>query len=85
MPTGDELAISIGDDLWPGALKYFTEAQENADDEMSEADFEDDDAEGGNDDEAPIDIRSLVTSKSTDRDKSKAKAEDGPPKKKQKK
>ncbi|TKA80111.1 hypothetical protein B0A49_01356 [Cryomyces minteri] len=85
MPTGDELAISIGDDLWPGALKYFTEAQENADDEMSEADFEDDDAEGGSDDEAPIDIRSLVTSKGKDKDKSKNKAEDGPPKKKQKK
>ncbi|KAA8573468.1 hypothetical protein EYC84_005053 [Monilinia fructicola] len=37
-PDGDELAISITEDLWPGAIKYFTAAQEQ--DALSDADFE---------------------------------------------
>jgi len=42
-PDGDDLAISITEDLWPGAIKYFTQAQEQ--DALSDADFESDDEE----------------------------------------
>ncbi|KAI1080663.1 nucleosome assembly protein [Whalleya microplaca] len=44
-PDGDELAIAFSDDLWPGAIKYFTQAQEG--DILSDVDFEDDDEEMG--------------------------------------
>ncbi|KAI9763773.1 MAG: hypothetical protein M1840_009098 [Geoglossum simile] len=37
-PAGEELAIAISEDLFPGALKYFTQAQEQAD--LSDIDFE---------------------------------------------
>merc|ERR1712000_483730 len=43
-PDGDDLAISITEDLWPGAIKYFTQAQEQ--DALSDADFESEE-EGG--------------------------------------
>ncbi|KAK4453203.1 nucleosome assembly protein [Podospora aff. communis PSN243] len=39
-PNGDSLALAISDDLWPGAIKYFTQAQEN--DDLSDANFESD-------------------------------------------
>ncbi|PBP23172.1 nap family protein [Diplocarpon rosae] len=45
-PDGDDLAVAISDDLWPGAIKYFTQAQEQ--DALSSSDFESDDE---NDDE----------------------------------
>ncbi|KAI1746226.1 nucleosome assembly protein [Xylaria scruposa] len=51
-PDGDELAISFSEDLWPTAIKYFTQAQEA--DAISDFDFEDDDeemAEGEGDDD----------------------------------
>lgn len=53
-PAGDALAIAISDDLWPGALRYFTQAQEQ--DVLSELDFEsgeeeDDDDEDDEEDE----------------------------------
>lgn len=40
-PDGDDLAIAFTEDLWPGAIKYFTQAQEQ--DALSDADFESDD------------------------------------------
>lgn len=40
-PDGDDLAVAITEDLWPGAIKYFTQAQEQ--DALSDADFESDD------------------------------------------
>ncbi|TVY82377.1 putative nucleosome assembly protein [Lachnellula suecica] len=44
-PDGEELALAFADDLWPGAIRYFTQAQEQ--DALSDADFEsDDDGEG---------------------------------------
>ncbi|RFU35209.1 hypothetical protein B7463_g1093, partial [Scytalidium lignicola] len=49
-PDGDDLAIAITEDLWPGAIKYFTQAQEQ--DALSDADFESDDADS--DEEAAI-------------------------------
>ncbi|PQE33099.1 nap family protein [Rutstroemia sp. NJR-2017a WRK4] len=48
-PDGDGLAIALTEDLWPEAIKYFTQAQEQ--DALSDADFESDDEEE-EDDEA---------------------------------
>ncbi|KAI9818254.1 MAG: hypothetical protein M1832_004470 [Thelocarpon impressellum] len=52
-PAGEELAVGISDDLFPGALKYFSQAQE--DDGISDADFEEDD-----DDDSIVNLRDLV-------------------------
>ncbi|KAK3327197.1 nucleosome assembly protein [Cercophora scortea] len=53
-PDGDTLALAITDDLWPGAIKYFTQAQENED--LSDADFESDEEFGEDEDgEAMVD------------------------------
>lgn len=76
--SGDDLAISFADDIWPNAIKFFTQAQEMG--ELSDADFEDDDMDEDGDEEVEaIDIRALV-----DADKRK-RTSDGPPTKKQKK
>ncbi|KAI0470967.1 nucleosome assembly protein [Xylariaceae sp. FL0804] len=40
-PDGDELAVAISEDLWPSAIRYFTQAQEV--DAISDLDFEEDD------------------------------------------
>jgi len=45
-PDGDDLAVAFTEDLWPGAIKYFTQAQEQ--DALSDADFESDDEDDGN-------------------------------------
>lgn len=37
-PDGDSLAVAISEDLWPGAIKYFTQAQEQ--DALSDDEFE---------------------------------------------
>ncbi|KAK3370189.1 nucleosome assembly protein-domain-containing protein [Podospora didyma] len=50
-PEGDTLALAITDDLWPGAIKYFTQAQEQ--DDMSDVDFES--QEEDSEDEQPQD------------------------------
>ncbi|KAI9822662.1 MAG: hypothetical protein M1827_000381 [Pycnora praestabilis] len=76
-PGGEELAISISEDLWPGALKYFTQAQEQ--DELSEADFEDDDDDEGEEMDVRK-LRELVATRGSDQDDS----EEEKPKKKQK-
>ncbi|KAK4956161.1 hypothetical protein LTR28_005898 [Elasticomyces elasticus] len=55
-PSGEELAICLAEDLWPGATKYFTMAQEMDDEDMSDASFE---SESDNNDE-PLDLRKLV-------------------------
>lgn len=74
-PEGDNLAVALAEDLWPGAIKYFTSAQE--DDDLSEADFEsDDDEDMSDEDNDIIDIRSLVKGKGKPAEK------DGPPAKK---
>lgn len=44
-PEGENLAIALAEDLWPNAIKYFTQAQEQ--DEVSDDDFE---SEAGDDD-----------------------------------
>ncbi|KAI1130905.1 nucleosome assembly protein [Nemania abortiva] len=56
-PDGEELAIAFSDDVWPNAIKYFTQAQEV--EAMSDLDFEagdemmNEDEESDDDDEAP--------------------------------
>lgn len=63
--AGDELAMSFAEDLWPNAIKFFTQAQEI--EEMSDEDFEEDDMDEDDaveGDEQPVDIRSLVQGKS---------------------
>ncbi|KAK3047834.1 hypothetical protein LTR09_010809 [Extremus antarcticus] len=58
---GEELAISFAEELWPSAIKFFTQAQE---DEISEPDFEDDDdEEDDRDGDEPVDFRALVQDK----------------------
>ncbi|KAL2141345.1 hypothetical protein VTI28DRAFT_2526 [Corynascus sepedonium] len=48
-PTGDAVAMAIADDLWPGALKYFIQAQEQ--DGISELDFETDEEDEDEDED----------------------------------
>ncbi|KIW07303.1 uncharacterized protein PV09_02153 [Verruconis gallopava] len=64
-PHGADLATMIAEDIWPNAIKYFTQAQEMDDEELSEIDFEEasDDDESGDE----IDIRALVKGKSSKR------------------
>jgi hypothetical protein len=79
--AGEQLAVTIAEDLWPNAIKFFTQAQELG--EMSDVDFEEDDEEeeeSGEDE--PVDIRALVG-----KGKAAKRLSDGgpPPAKKQKK
>ncbi|EME43313.1 hypothetical protein DOTSEDRAFT_25271 [Dothistroma septosporum NZE10] len=82
--AGEDLAISFAEDIWPNAIKFFTQAQES--DEMSELDFESDDGmdedEAEEGDDEPIDIRSLVQKEGKSR---KRQSDVGPVSKKQKK
>ncbi|PNS21089.1 hypothetical protein CAC42_3427 [Sphaceloma murrayae] len=61
---GDGLATVIAEDLWPGAIRYFTQAQENA--ELSDDSFEedDDDDDTGDEEDQPedthVNIRQLI-------------------------
>ena len=78
---GEEIAASLAEDVWPNAIKFFTQAQEL--DDNPEADFEDSDLDGDNDSEGedqPIDLRSLVQGK----DKARSTESFGPASKKQK-
>ncbi|RAL62842.1 hypothetical protein DID88_004684 [Monilinia fructigena] len=60
-PDGDDLAIAITEDLWPGAIKYFTAAQEQ--DALSDADFESDEEDDElNEAERPIRSKGLPES-----------------------
>ncbi|KAI0405295.1 nucleosome assembly protein [Xylaria palmicola] len=53
-PDGDDLAVAFSEDLWPSAIKYFTQAQEV--DAISDFDFEeeeeDENEDGENDDDS---------------------------------
>ncbi|KAI9852477.1 MAG: hypothetical protein M1838_000571 [Thelocarpon superellum] len=52
-PMGEELAIAISEDLFPSALKYFTQSHDE--EGMSDVDFE-----GSDDDNGPVNLRALV-------------------------
>ncbi|KXT02228.1 hypothetical protein AC578_5074 [Pseudocercospora eumusae] len=75
--NGDDLAVSFAEDIWPNAIKFFTQAQEMG--ELSDADFEDDDMDEDDEEVEAIDIRALVDAEKRKR------TSDGPPAKKQKK
>lgn len=61
--AGEELAVAFAEDLWPNAIKFFTQAQEDENmEDMSDAGFEDDDGLD-DDDEQPVDIKALVQEK----------------------
>ncbi|MGE4428995.1 MAG: hypothetical protein AB7G37_21285, partial [Solirubrobacteraceae bacterium] len=47
-PDGDVVAIALADDLYPNAIKYFRQAQEQ--ETLSDADFESGSEDGGGDD-----------------------------------
>jgi hypothetical protein len=83
---GEQLAISIAEDLWPGAIKYFTQAQGM--DDMSDIDFEEMDMEdeGDSDDGEGevVDIRALIGEKGGKGDR-KSSGSGAPAAKKQKK
>lgn len=51
-PTGDDLAVAIAEDLWPGAIQYFIEATAQ-EDGMSDVDFEESDEDMADGEEAP--------------------------------
>ncbi|RDI84315.1 hypothetical protein Vi05172_g5531 [Venturia inaequalis] len=75
-PFGADLALIILEDVWPNAIKYFTQAQEVDDEQLSELDFEEID----DDSDMEVDIRSLVKGNGSKR---KEKSSDGgspPPK-----
>ena len=79
--AGEDIAVAFAEDIWPNAIKYFTQAQED-DEEMSELDFEEDEEDAEDGDE-PIDIRALVQERK-DRGRESL-GNGGPPSKKQKK
>jgi len=82
--AGDELAISLADDIWPNAIKWFTQASEL--EELSDVDFEEDDEmDEDEDDEAEtVDIRALV-GEGAAAGRAKRQSDGGPPSKKAKK
>lgn len=77
-PHGAEIGLMIAEDIWPNAIKYFTQAQEVDDEDLSEIDFED--ASDESDDE--IDIRALVKGKSSKRKEKDSELESPPAPKK---
>jgi hypothetical protein len=79
--AGEHVAVTLAEDLWPNAIKFFTQAQELG--EMSDVDFEEDDDEDEDEsgEDEPVDIRALVGKGKA----SKRLSDAGPPAKKQKK
>ncbi|KAI6800010.1 nucleosome assembly protein family [Hortaea werneckii] len=59
--AGEEIAVTISDEMWPNAIKLFVQAQEAED--ISDIDMEEfDDEEIDAAEDEPVDIRSLVQS-----------------------
>lgn len=56
--NGDDVAITLAEDVWPNAIKYFTTAQEMDGEELSDAEFEDSEDEGETD--MVVDMKSLI-------------------------
>jgi len=76
-PAGEELAVAMAEDLWIGAIKYFTQAQE-VDEDMSDMEFESDEEDMSDEDHEDLDIKALL------KGKGKAAPKEGPPAKKRK-
>ncbi|GAD91823.1 hypothetical protein PVAR5_0403 [Paecilomyces variotii No. 5] len=54
-PDGEDLAVALAEDLWPGALKYYVQSYEMADDFDSDIDIDDMDDEEFDEEEAEKD------------------------------
>lgn len=81
-PDGDELAMALSEDLWPNALRYFADAQQQDEMDMEDlASLEDDELEEMEMD-VP-DIRSLVKDAQITKG-GKGEEKEAPPKKKRK-
>lgn len=76
-PTGDQLAAIIAEDMWPSAIKYYKQAHDADDEDLSDLEIEEM-SEASSDEE--VDIRSLVGKGRKDK-----KDSDSPPSKKQRK
>ncbi|PVI00945.1 hypothetical protein DM02DRAFT_614007 [Periconia macrospinosa] len=74
-PQGDECATLLAEDMWPSALRYYKQAHEADDEDLSEIDVDDMDED---DSDGEIDIRGLVG-------KGRSNASASPPSKKQRK
>lgn len=79
-PDGEELALALAEDIWPNAIKYFLEAQED-DEEISEGSFDEADLEEMDlEDEGKANLEEIkgLTGRT------KAGAKDAPPQKRRK-
>ncbi|KAF2436436.1 hypothetical protein EJ08DRAFT_728955 [Tothia fuscella] len=63
-PYGADLALVNLEDVWPNAIKYFTQAQEVDDEQLSELDFE----RMSDNNDMEVDIRALVKGKGSKRE-----------------
>nr|POE87262.1 putative nucleosome assembly protein c36b7.08c [Quercus suber] len=79
--NGDDVAITLTEDVWPNAIKYFTSAQEMDDEDISDAEFEDDDMDEDGEGEL-VDIQQLIGSSGK---KARESLDGQPPSKKAKK
>lgn len=83
---GDTIATILAEDVWPGAIKYFTQAQESADsDEGFEDDEQDDDSDGADGDdsgEERLDLRKLAQGSGSKAGGGAANGGEQPPRKK---
>ncbi|KAF2269579.1 hypothetical protein CC78DRAFT_564815 [Lojkania enalia] len=74
-PQGDIPATTLAEDIWPSAIRYFKQAHDPEDEELSDLEIED--VEDDSDDDQPVDIRGLVG-------KGKGSSDSPPPKKQRK-
>lgn len=82
--NGDDVAAVFAEEIWPNAIKYFTQAQEMDEDGLSFDDDDDDESEDGEEEE--VDMQALVAeanNKKTEK-KKKRQSDVGFPSKKQK-
>lgn len=81
--NGDDVAAVFAEEIWPNAIKYFTQAQEMDEDGLS---FDDDESEDESEDGEEVDMQALVAeanNKKTEK-KKKRQSDVGFPSKKQK-
>lgn len=81
--NGDDVAAVFAEEIWPNAIKYFTQAQEMDEDGLS---FDDDESEDESEDGEEVDMQALVAeanNKATEK-KKKRQSDVGFPSKKQK-
>lgn len=82
--NGDDVAAVFAEEIWPNAIKYFTQAQEMDEDGLSFDDDDDDESEDGEEEE--VDMQALVAEANNQKTEKKKKRQSdvGFPSKKQK-